>query len=75
DPDLGKVVLYQLSYFRKTVPVLRYFWLRLGKENKFSLLSPCTKIPQWFQRTGLQIYGFFLNLQIFCGKNNLCFSG
>ena len=35
DPDLGKVVLYQLSYFRKFLRNLRYFWLRLGRKKSF----------------------------------------
>ena len=35
DPQLGRLMLYQLSYFRKILRILRVSWRRLGKENKF----------------------------------------
>ena len=64
DPNLGKVMLYQLSYFRIS---LRDFWflgLRLGIANKFPLLSTCTQTPH-IPQMGLQRYTLFLNFQIF----------
>ena len=33
DPDLGKVVLYQLSYFRMYFSTLRYFPLFMSTKN------------------------------------------
>ena len=35
DPQLGRLMLYQLSYFRFFLRKNRVSWLRLGKENKF----------------------------------------
>ena len=35
DPQLGRLMLYQLSYFRKFLRNLRVSGLHLGKENKF----------------------------------------
>ena len=35
DPQLGRLMLYQLSYFRFFLRKNRVFGLRLGKENKF----------------------------------------
>ena len=53
DPNLGKVVLYQLSYFRKFLRNFWFFGLRLGNTSKLSLLSACAKTPQ-ISRMGLQ---------------------
>ena len=53
DPNLGKVMLYQLSYFRIFLRKIRFFGLRLGNVSELSLLSTCTKIPH-ISRTGLQ---------------------
>ena len=55
DPNLGKVMLYQLSYFRNFLRKLRFFGLRLGNVSELSLLSACAKTPRSF-RLGLQRY-------------------
>ena len=45
DPDLGKVVLYQLSYFRKKS--LIFCAIFGGASEKRVFHSACTKIPQY----------------------------
>ena len=45
DPQLGRLMLYRLSYFRKFLRNFRVFRLRLGNVNEFPLLSTCTKTP------------------------------
>ena len=49
DPQLGRLMLYQLSYFRFFLRKNRVSWLRLGKENKFyfslGLLKNSASIP------------------------------
>ena len=55
DPNLGKVMLYQLGYFRNFLRKFRFFGLRLGNVSELSLLSACTKTPRSF-RLGLQRY-------------------
>ena len=67
DPNLGKVMLYQLSYFRKFLRNFRVFGLRLGNVSELSLLSTCTKTPRSF-RLGLQRYEHFLYFQTFLQK-------
>ena len=46
DPQLGRLMLYQLSYFRFFLRKNRVSGLHLGKENSFSFLSVCTGTPQ-----------------------------
>ena len=64
DPDLGKVVLYQLSYFRIFILKMRYFRLHLGiqtsltalglHENSAKFYSKNLPQPQCFRGLGLQ---------------------
>ena len=46
DPQLGRLMLYQLSYFRFLLRKKRVSRLRLGKESELSFLSACTGTPQ-----------------------------
>ena len=39
DPQLGRLMLYQLSYFRKNLRFLRYCRLRLGIQTSLSSLG------------------------------------
>ena len=59
DPNLGKVVLYQLSYFRKFLRNFRHFGLRLGNVSELPLLSTCTKIPPSFPNGIAKVRSFF----------------
>ncbi len=52
DPQLGRLMLYQLSYFRKNLRFLRYCRLRLGIESELSLRSACATIPPCFALWG-----------------------
>ena len=45
DPNLGKVVLYQLSYFRLFCEKSAFSAAPRQKQASFLLLSACTKIP------------------------------
>ena len=46
DPQLGRLMLYQLSYFRFLLCKKRVSRLRLGKESELSFRSACTGTPQ-----------------------------
>ncbi len=45
DPNLGKVVLYQLSYFRLFFEKSAFLAAPQHKKNCFLLCSVCSKIP------------------------------
>ena len=74
DPDLGKVVLYQLSYFRLFLRKSRESWLRWAAKACFR--STCTRLPHFwgfhlsFPESGCKGTAFFWIDQIIWQKNS-----